>query len=112
MKKFFKKSGLTLATLACVFCAGVGISLVQGSSHIADAYTTKSIAASDYYMSGAGIRLVNDEHGTGLRFHTLLSKAEYEGLDFENGDKTGTLIIPEIRYDGELTLPLIKTGIE
>ncbi len=104
MKKFFKKSGLTLATLACAFCAGVGISLVQGGAQVADAYTVKSIAASDYYMSGAGIRLINDEHGTGLRFHTHLSTAEYEKIDFENGDKTGTLIIPEIRYDGELTL--------
>ena len=106
MKKLFKKIGLSLAILTCALCTGAGISLVTENSYIAKADEVKSIAASDYYMSGAGIRLINDANGTGLRFHTILSNAEYESL--KEGDKTGTLIIPEIRYDGELTLEDLK----
>ncbi len=103
MKKIFRKIGLSLAALACVVCAGVGISLGNANSQTAAA-STKTIAASDYYMSGAGIRLINDAHGTGIRFHTALANTEYAELDFEGGVKTGTLVIPEIRYDGDLTL--------
>ena len=106
MKKLFKKIGLSLAILTCALCTGAGISLITENSYIAKADEVKSIAASDYYMSGAGIRLINDANGTGLRFHTILSNAEYESL--KEGDKTGTLIIPEIRYDGELTLEDLK----
>ncbi|MBQ8343226.1 MAG: hypothetical protein IJY21_03875, partial [Clostridia bacterium] len=96
MKKIFKKFGLSLAALACVTCAGVGV--VMSSSNSASEVQA-DIAASDYYVSGAGVRLVNDANGTGLRFHTNISVAEYGEIL-----SSGTLIIPEVRCDGNLTL--------
>ena len=106
MRKTFKKLGLSLATLVCAICAGVGVSLGYSKeatkADAAESATTVTISGADYYISGAGIRLVNDANGAGIRFHTRLTDAEYAKLT--GAYKTGTLIIPEIRYDGDLTL--------
>ena len=106
MRKAFKKLGLSFATLVCAVCAGVGVSLGYSKgvtkAVVAENATTATISGANYYVSGAGIRLVNDANGAGLRFHTRLADAEYAKLT--GAYKTGTLIIPEIRYDGDLTL--------
>ena len=95
MKKILKKLGLSLAALACVACAGVGVSL---SSSVSEAQAAE-IAERDYYVSGTGLRLVNDANGTGIRFHTNASLEVYNNIV-----ESGTLIIPEVRFDGNLTL--------
>ena len=98
MKKLFKKLGLSFATVMCVACVGVGAAF--GLNGVLSAANAES--AIDFYVSGAGVRLINDANGAGIRFHTRMADADYATLT--DGDKTGTLIIPEIRYDGELTL--------
>ncbi len=97
MKKIFKKIGLSLAALACVVCAGFGFAL--GSSDKTQAADAAGIAANDYYFGGTGVRLKNDAHGSGIRFHTHLSLDEYSQIE-----ESGTLMIPEIRFDGSLTV--------
>ena len=104
MKKRFKKVVLSLSALAFLACAGVGVSLTAAHGATETKVAKADTLANDaFYMSGAGIRLINDANGTGIRFHSLLSDAEYEKLT--GNFVTGTLVIPESRYDGEeLTL--------
>ena len=97
MKKFLKKIGLSLAAMACVLCAGFGFAL--GSSDKTQAADAAEIAANDYYFGGAGVRLKNDAHGSGIRFHTHLNPSVYSQIE-----ESGTLMIPEIRFDGSLTV--------
>ncbi len=104
MKKIFKRFSLSFAALICAVCTGAGIAVsldCRNGSFIAKGEAV-SIADGDFYISGAGVRLVNDANGAGIRFHTKLANAEYEKLT--GAYATGTLIVPEIRYDGELTL--------
>ncbi len=97
MKKFLKKIGLSLAAMACVLCAGFGFAL--GSSDKTQAADAAEIAANEYYFGGAGVRLKNDAHGSGIRFHTHLNPSVYSQIK-----ESGTLMIPEIRFDGSLTV--------
>ena len=98
MKTIFKKIGLSLAAFACVICAGVGVALTAPQTTEANAATV-TLEDRNYYISGTGVRLINDKNGAGLRFHTNLLASEYARVE-----ESGTLIIPEFRYDGELTL--------
>ena len=98
MKTIFKKIGLSLAAFVCAISAGVGVALTVPQITEADAATV-TLEDRNYYIRGTGLRLVNDKNGAGLRFHTNLLASEYAKVE-----ESGTLIIPEFRYDGELTL--------
>ena len=98
MKTIFKKIGLSLAAFVCAVSAGVGVALTVPQTTEANAATV-TLEDRNYYISGTGVRLVNDKNGAGLRFHTNLLASEYAKVE-----ESGTLIIPEFRYDGELTL--------
>lgn len=98
MKTIFKKIGLSLAAFACAISAGVGVALSVPQTTEANAAIV-TLEDRNYYISGTGVRLVNDKNGAGLRFHTNLLASEYAKVE-----ESGTLIIPEFRYDGELTL--------
>ena len=98
MKTIFKKIGLSLAAFVCALSAGVGVALTVPQTTEANAATV-TLEDRNYYISGTGVRLVNDKNGAGLRFHTNLLASEYAKVE-----ESGTLIIPEFRYDGELTL--------
>ena len=103
MRKMIKKTSIFLMLLFSLFCVSIGTAIsvdAQQEKVFAKAGTT--IADKDYYISGAGVRLINDADGAGIRFHTRLTNEEFEKLT--GNYKTGTLIIPEIRYDGDLTL--------
>lgn len=100
MKKIFKKFGLSLAAMACVVCAGFGVALgFSKDVPTAKAATITELPDSDYYIASAGLRLINDADGAALRFNTNLIADQYD-----NVVESGTLIIPEVRYDGQLTL--------
>ena len=98
MKTIFKKIGLSLAAFVCAVSAGAGVALTVPQTTEANAATV-TLEDRNYYISGTGVRLVNDKNGAGLRFHTNLLASEYAKVE-----ESGTLIIPEFRYDGELTL--------
>ena len=100
MKTIFKKIGLSFAALACAICAGAGIATsIPQQAKTAKAENAVALANDEFYISGAGARLINDANGAGIRFHTNLLESEYA-----NVQESGTLIIPDFRYDGELTL--------
>ena len=86
--------------MACVVCAGFGVALgISKDVPTAKAATITELPDSDYYIASAGLRLVNDADGAALRFNTNLIADQYA-----NVVESGTLIIPEVRYDGQLTL--------
>ncbi|MBO5277198.1 MAG: hypothetical protein J6B05_00925, partial [Clostridia bacterium] len=100
MKTIFKKISLSFAALACAIFAGAGIATsIPQQAKTAKAEDAVALANDAFYISGAGARLVNDANGAGIRFHTNLLESEYA-----NVQESGTLIIPDFRYDGELTL--------
>ena len=98
MKTIFKKIGLSLAAFVCAISAGVGVLLSAPQTTEVNAATVK-LEDRNYYISGAGVRLNIDENGAAMRFHTNLLSSRYVKVE-----ESGTLIIPEFHYDGELTL--------
>ena len=81
MKKLFLLAFATTGAL----CVGSGFAL--GATTSADAATVTGGSVYDFYVSGVGVRTVNDEYGVGIRFHTLMSDAMYAKLG--SGYETG-----------------------
>ncbi len=98
MKSMLKKLVISFATAICTVCAFAG-ALVSFNDDKAVVSAETTIAAKDFWVSGSDIRLVNDADGAGLRFHTHLASEYYASVT-----ESGTLLIPEHLYDGELTL--------
>ena len=90
------------------FCAA-GVMIASGG--VMQLYTAKAasltgVSVRDFYVSGAGVRLNADENGKGVRFHTLMSDEIYAKLG--DGYTTGTLILPELLYNGDLSVTTDK----
>ena len=111
MRKMVKKITISLMALFGLLCVGAGASIaLDAPEKKVSAKAATTIADKDFYISGAGVRLVNDANGAGIRFHTRLTNEEFDKLTGEY--KTGTLIIPEIRYDGELTVEDLEKDVK
>ena len=95
MKNWIRKFGLSLATIACLFCASFGVVTLLPSNNTTAKAADVELAGEDFYVSHMGVRLVNDANGFGVRFHTRMSDEQYAELS--GAYKTGTLIIPEFR---------------
>ncbi|MGN1051756.1 MAG: InlB B-repeat-containing protein [Candidatus Scatosoma sp.] len=78
--------------IAFSLTAGISLSAAFGVAlHSATAEATPV----DYYVRGASVRLADDVHDSGVKFHVVMEKEKYDGLS-ENGKlQTGTLIIPQ-----------------
>ena len=101
-KKNLKILSIISLCIGCIGCIIGGIG-VQGFSMPVKARA--EIAADDFYVYSAGVRLVNDKNGTGLRFQTRMDADTYNQLQSANTvAKTGTLILPEIMYQNNLTV--------
>ncbi len=100
MKSIFKKFIVSVATVICTVCAFAGAFVsFNDDKSVVRAETT--VAESDFWVSNAEIRLINDEYGAGIRFRTYMTDSVYDSLTVKS---SGTLMIPEHLYDGELTL--------
>ena len=86
MRKSVKK--LLITILSSLFVCSL---LVVGGINFPTAKA--EITTSNFYVSGAGVRLINDQNGSGLRFHTLMDKDVYNELQGTNY-RTVTLIMP------------------
>ena len=89
-----KKTSFISALSALLICALVAL---VGNFTTARA---AEFTADDYKVTGVAIRLVDDEHGTGVRFTTKISKNKFDNL---TNPKTAVLIMPEAFIDGEIT---------
>ena len=108
MKSLTRKIGLLIfcALISCL-CAILGISFVfKGRIFSASASTIST----HFYVNGASIRIIDDTHGHGIRFHVEMSEPMYnvyadnEGT-LKAGVTTGTLVLPtQLLGNGELTL--------
>lgn len=89
-----KKTSFISALSALLICALVALFGNFTTARAAE------FTADDYKVSSVAIRLVNDEHGTGVRFTTRISKSKFDSL---TNAKTAVLIMPETFIDGEIT---------
>lgn len=89
-----KKTSFISALSALLICALVALFGNFTTARAAE------FTADDYKVSSVAIRLVNDEHGTGVRFTTRISKSKFDSL---TNAKTAVLIMPEAFIDGEIT---------
>lgn len=89
-----KKTSFISALSALLICALVALVGNFTTARAAD------FTADDYQVTGVAIRLVDDEHGTGVRFTTRISKSKFDNL---SNAKTAVLIMPEAFIDGEIT---------
>ena len=101
-----KKKIIFLAVVGCgvSLCAGIA---AQGGI-LADAENSSGMAGNafeNYFVAGGSVRLVDDEHGAGIRFHVMMSEDDY-AKNIKDGVTTGTLILPKslLAEGGELTL--------
>ena len=99
-RKNMKKLFLLAFAATGALCVGSGFAL--GATTNADAATVTGGSVYDFYVSGVGVRTVNDEYGAGIRFHTLMSDEMYANLG--SGYETGTLFLPELLYSGDLSV--------
>ena len=76
-KKNLKILSIISLCIGCIGCIIGGIG-VQGFSMPVKARA--EIAADDFYVYSAGVRLVNDKNGTGLRFQTRMDADTYNQL--------------------------------
>lgn len=87
-----------VAVTASVFAGGIGL-MKPGVSANAEE------AASEFRVKGASVRVVDDTYGPAVRFHVEMSKAEYQTYSVAtDGVQTGTLVLPESKLTGTLTL--------
>ena len=97
-KKGIRKNLITLLSVGCLACFAGALSFWMPKIN-----AQAEITSSNFYVKGAGVRLLNDQDGSGLRFHTVMETEVYNALD--PSCTTGTLILPELLcVDGELTL--------
>ena len=83
-----KKQWLIVLSLT----AGLSLSAAVG---VAFHSATAEVPPVDYYVRGASVRLADDVHDSGVKFHVVMEKEKYDSLT-ENGElQTGTLIIPQ-----------------
>ena len=101
-----KKKIIFWAAVGCgvSLCAGIA---AQGGI-LADAENSSGMAGNafeNYFVAGGSVRLVDDEHGAGIRFHVMMSEDDY-AKNIKDGVTTGTLILPKslLAEGGELTL--------
>ena len=102
MVKLRKKLFTFIALTICSVCFSLGG--IYGIFY--EAKTAKaSVSTEDFYVHSAGIRLVNDKNGTGLRFQVRINGDLFDSLKETNSvAKTGVLFIPEVLCSGELTV--------
>ena len=92
-----KKSKIIVLSAICC-----GVSLIAGITAQrnvveAESANAKAIAIENYFVAGGSVRVVDDEHGAGIRFHVM--------MNVKDGVITGTLILPKsLLANGELTL--------
>ena len=101
-KTIRKLSLLAFCTASAMIASGMAITRI----HTAQAASLTGVSVRDFYVSGAGVRLIEDENGKGVRFHTLMSDEIYAKLG--DGYTTGTLILPELLYNGDLSVTTDK----
>lgn len=90
-----KKKIIFWAAVGCgvSLCAGIA---AQGGI-LADAENSSGMAGNafeNYFVAGGSVRLVDDEHGAGIRFHVMMSEDDY-AKNIKDGVTTGTLILPK-----------------
>ena len=79
--------------IAFSLAAGLSLSAAVGMSfHSA---TASEVSPVDYYVLGASVRLADDVHESGVKFHVVMEKEKYDGLAANGELQTGTLIIPQ-----------------
>ena len=100
-KKHIKRLSL-LAFFTGALCVGSAFALGDGEK--VDAASITGASVYDFYISGVGVRTVKDEYGDGIRFHTLMSDEMYASLG--SGYETGTIFLPELLYDGYLSVEM------
>ena len=114
MKKI-RKWLLSICTAVGAFCfAFAGFGFVDKDAGTAQAEESGLVA---YDVYGGSVRLVDDAHGTGIRFHvgmTLENFAKYGTIDGKKGVlnsnyQTGTLLLPTHLLNGK-TLEVGGTG--
>ena len=97
-----KKSKIIVLSAICC-----GVSLIAGIAtqrNVVDAESAENKAIENYFVAGGSVRVVDDEHGTGIRFHVMMSENDY-AENVKGGVITGTLILPKsLLANGELTL--------
>ena len=97
-----KKSKIIVLSAICC-----GVSLIAGITaqrNVVDAESAENKAIENYFVAGGSVRVVDDEHGTGIRFHVMMSENDY-AENVKGGVITGTLILPKsLLANGELTL--------
>ncbi|MBE5739242.1 MAG: DUF4838 domain-containing protein [Clostridiales bacterium] len=97
-KNAIKKSLIALFSIGCISCIAGAFSFWMPKVN-----ASAELPADTFYVKGAGVRLLNDQDGSGLRFHTVMEMDTYNTLDASC--TTGTLILPELLcVDETLTL--------
>ena len=102
-----KKKNLKILSVIslCVGCIGCIIGGFGSQGFLSPVKACAEITTDDFYVYSAGVRLVNDKNGPGLRFQTRMDKSVFTDLQNANAvSKTGTLILPQILYNDNLTV--------
>lgn len=78
-----------------VFSLTAGLSLSAAVGVAFHSATAEVPPPVDYYVRGASVRLADDVHDSGVKFHVVMEKEKYDSLTGNGELQTGTLIIPQ-----------------
>ena len=112
MKVFKKIATFTCGAIALVCLAIGGVSTLTTN-------VTHAASKGGYIVQGGSVRLVDDAHGAGVKFHVIMTLEEFDNYGTIDGDKltldsgytTGTVILPYSLLKGdELTVGYVASN--